>query len=70
VIGYLKTCIVFVGGFVLFNYPLDIKNVFGISLTLLGVLIYTYVKMYPVEKVQVIDTNNDLEEAKSKQEEK
>ena len=61
-IGYLKTCIVFIGGFVLFGTKLEAKNVLGISLTLLGVLIYTYVKMYPIQKVQPIDTNQDLED--------
>eukprot|EP01080_Neovahlkampfia_damariscottae_P003729 gene3729-6617_t len=62
VIGYLKTCIVFIGGFVLFNTKLEAKNVFGISLTLLGVLIYTYVKMYPIQTIEPIDTNQDLED--------
>lgn len=49
VVGYVKTCIVFIGGFYLFNADLDAKNVFGILLTLIGVLGYTYVKIYPAQ---------------------
>lgn len=48
VLGYVKTCIVFIGGFVLFAQPLDVRNVFGIILTMLGFFAYTYVKMYPI----------------------
>jgi solute carrier family 35 protein E3 len=45
VVGYLKTCIVFIGGFLFFDTVVDMKNIIGISLTLLGVLAYTYVKI-------------------------
>lgn len=45
VIGYLKTVIVFVGGYLIFDTVVDNKQVLGIALTLLGVLAYTYVKV-------------------------
>eukprot|EP01080_Neovahlkampfia_damariscottae_P010053 gene10053-2477_t len=66
VIGYLKTCIVFIGGFLFFGTKLEVKNVLGISLTLLGVLIYTYVKMNPVQK-ESNEPKQDLEEPNSEE---
>jgi len=45
VIGYLKTVIVFVGGYLFFDSNVDNKQIIGVGLTLLGVLLYTYVKI-------------------------
>jgi solute carrier family 35, member E3 len=49
VVGYLKTVIVFVGGYLLFDKSkqkeLDYKNILGIATVLLGVLWYTMVKI-------------------------
>ncbi len=56
VVGYFKTCIVFVGGWLMFDQNLTVQNTVGIVITLLGVALYTYVKY-----------NVDLEEQKKKQ---
>lgn len=50
VVGYLKTCIVFIGGVLFFAQDLNIKNLFGVGLTLLGVLWYTKVKVEEEQK--------------------
>jgi solute carrier family 35 protein E3 len=50
VLGYVKTCIVFIGGFYIFAQVLDTKNIFGIILTLLGFLAYTWIKINPPAK--------------------
>jgi solute carrier family 35, member E3 len=65
VIGYLKTVIVFVGGYMFFSTELNSKNIFGISMTLIGLMWYTYVKIYPEgkkEKIQVSDEKEKPEE--------
>jgi len=45
VVGHLKTCIVLVGGFALFQYPIEWRNMVGIMTTLSGIIIYTYFKL-------------------------
>jgi solute carrier family 35 protein E3 len=45
VLGYFKTCLVFVGGVLFFDTNADFKNIFGITLTMIGVLLYTYVQL-------------------------
>lgn len=44
VVGYLKTVLVFIGGWILFDQQLNIKNIIGIVLTLIGLAAYTFVK--------------------------
>lgn len=44
VVGYFKTCLVFIGGIFLFASNYTIQNIIGIILTLAGVLWYTIVK--------------------------
>jgi len=56
VLGYVKTCIVFIGGFYIFAQALDGKNIAGVIMTLLGFLAYTYVKMYPPAKPTTVMT--------------
>ncbi|KAJ3342366.1 hypothetical protein HDU93_002482 [Gonapodya sp. JEL0774] len=45
VVGHFKTVTVVVLGFILFNYPVMFKNVFGILLTIAGVIWYTVIKL-------------------------
>jgi hypothetical protein len=45
VVGHAKTCLILIGGFVLFPAALSMKNVVGIVLALAGVIIYGEVKM-------------------------
>ena len=45
VVGYLKTCLVFLGGFVFFDTPVTAQNIGGISLTMLGLAMYSYAKL-------------------------
>lgn len=52
VVGYLKTVLVFVGGFMFFDSEPTIQNVSGILLTLLGLALYTRAKMQPPEPVK------------------
>jgi solute carrier family 35 protein E3 len=47
VLGYLKTCLVFIGGFLFFDVTPTVQNVVGISLTMLGVALYSKAKMAP-----------------------
>jgi len=44
VVGYFKTCIVFIGGIAFFSTTYTAQNVVGIATTLLGVSVYTTVK--------------------------
>jgi len=45
VVGHFKTCVVVVGGYVLFDYPLELKNSCGVILTLFGVILYSFFKL-------------------------
>eukprot|EP01101_Sappina_pedata_P007027 TRINITY_DN3629_c0_g1_i1.p1 TRINITY_DN3629_c0_g1~~TRINITY_DN3629_c0_g1_i1.p1 ORF type:complete len:337 (+),score=120.13 TRINITY_DN3629_c0_g1_i1:74-1084(+) len=45
VVGHFKTCVVLFGGFIIFNYPIESRNLVGIFITLAGVFIYTYFKL-------------------------
>lgn len=47
VLGYLKTCLVFMGGFMFFETVPTWQNVLGISMTMLGFALYTKSKMPP-----------------------
>uniref|UniRef100_A0A0E0JQE6 Sugar phosphate transporter domain-containing protein n=1 Tax=Oryza punctata TaxID=4537 RepID=A0A0E0JQE6_ORYPU len=42
VVGHLKTCIILGFGYVLFNDPFSWRNIFGILLALLGMILYSY----------------------------
>jgi len=44
VVGYFKTVLVFVGGFLLFTTAISSKNLIGVAFTLFGVAWYTYEK--------------------------
>ncbi len=52
VLGYFKTCIVFIGGIAFFDTSVDLKNILGITLTMIGVLLYTYVQLRGQEAKQ------------------
>ncbi|ORC90803.1 uncharacterized protein TM35_000072270 [Trypanosoma theileri] len=45
VVGYLKTALVFVGGFIFVSSEATLKTIFGVLLTLTGLAFYTYSKM-------------------------
>lgn len=45
VVGHVKTVLVLIMGFVVFQYPVLWKNVTGIALTLAGVVLYTHFKL-------------------------
>lgn len=52
VLGYFKTCVVFIGGVMFFDTNADFKNICGITLTMIGVLFYTYVQVKGEEAKQ------------------
>jgi len=45
VLGHFKLSLVVVGGFLLFGYPIDERNLAGLSLVLVGVVWYTHIKL-------------------------
>lgn len=47
-VGYFKTVLVFVGGFVFFDTVPTFQNVLGITTTLIGLAMYTRAKLAPV----------------------
>jgi len=47
VVGHFKTCCVLFGGFLLFQYPIDLRNIGGIVCTIVGIILYTYFKLGP-----------------------
>lgn len=50
VVGYLKTCLVFVGGFLFFDTAATFQNVLGIVVTMGGLALYTRAKLMPQER--------------------
>ena len=50
VVGYLKTCLVFLGGFMFFDTVPTVQNVSGIMVTMLGLALYSKAKMAPAPK--------------------
>ena len=50
VVGYLKTCLVFVGGYLFFDTKPTFQNVAGILVTMIGLAAYTRAKMMPSPK--------------------
>jgi solute carrier family 35 protein E3 len=47
VLGYLKTCLVFIGGFVLFDDNVTLQSGCGIAVTMLGLALYSKAKLTP-----------------------
>ncbi|RKP27535.1 triose-phosphate transporter family-domain-containing protein [Syncephalis pseudoplumigaleata] len=45
VVGHAKLCLIIVGGFILFSYPLDWRNLGGIFIALVGIYLYSKVKL-------------------------
>jgi solute carrier family 35 protein E3 len=56
VVGHLKTCLVFLGGFTFFDTVPTIQNVSGIAITLLGLVLYSKAKMAPLPPKTPTDT--------------
>lgn len=44
VVGHLKTCLILVLGFFIFKYPIIWRNVIGISIAVVGMIVYTELK--------------------------
>ena len=59
VVGYVKTCLVFVGGFMFFDTPMTVQNTFGIVLTMLGVALYSKAKMPKVDRSKETEGGSD-----------
>eukprot|EP01121_Diplochlamys_sp_Union-15-3_P014257 TRINITY_DN451_c0_g1_i1.p1 TRINITY_DN451_c0_g1~~TRINITY_DN451_c0_g1_i1.p1 ORF type:complete len:327 (-),score=26.95 TRINITY_DN451_c0_g1_i1:154-1110(-) len=47
VVGQAKSVTILIGSFVLFGQILDLRNIFGMVVTMAGVFYYTYIKMVP-----------------------
>ena len=54
VVGYLKTCLVFLGGFVFFDATLTPQQGFGILIAMGGLAAYTRAKMIQAEMIEKI----------------
>jgi solute carrier family 35 protein E3 len=57
VVGYLKTCLVFIGGFIFFETQPTIQNVSGIVLTMIGLALYSKAKMAPQPPAPKLETD-------------
>lgn len=60
-IGHMKTVSILVGGFVLFNDTLNLKQFFGIILTLIGLFAYTFVRMSEMNQLPCKKWNANAE---------
>ena len=60
VLGYLKTCFVFVGGFLFFDTQMTVQNITGISLTMIGLALYSRAKMAPEIKHEPEDPPSEI----------
>lgn len=58
-IGHMKTVSILVGGFLLFHDNLNIKQLFGIFLTLVGLFTYTFVKLSEDNKLPCVRWNKN-----------
>jgi solute carrier family 35 protein E3 len=47
VVGYLKTCLVFIGGFLFLDTVATVQNVLGVVITMAGLALYTASKIVP-----------------------
>jgi solute carrier family 35 protein E3 len=54
VAGHLKTVLVLLFGFSIFHYPMVLKNLLGISITLIGVFMYSRIKLQEQDEVKQI----------------
>ncbi|CAM1324154.1 SLC35E3 (predicted) [Pycnogonum litorale] len=55
-VGHLKFCLTLIGGFLLFHEPISINQLFGISLTVSGVILYTHFKLQQQAKAVALPT--------------
>ena len=44
-VGHLKFCIIMTGGVLIFHDPVSSNQMFGVVLTLLGIILYTHFKI-------------------------
>lgn len=45
VLGHFKTCLILIMGFILFGYPIDMRNITGILVALAGIFYYTHLNL-------------------------
>ncbi len=65
-VGHLKTISILAGGYLLFKDSLNIKQLFGILLTLFGLVFYTFVKIKEFSKLESqLDTDSNNSDTKS-----
>jgi len=44
-VGHMKFCITLIGGYLIFNDAMKLHQLLGVSLTFLGIIVYTYFKL-------------------------
>ncbi|XP_077982044.1 solute carrier family 35 member E3-like isoform X2 [Glandiceps talaboti] len=49
-VGHFKVCLTLMGGYFLFDDPLRVNQLFGIGMTLTGIILYTHFKMEEQER--------------------
>ena len=59
-VGHLKFCITLLGGYFIFKDPLQTNQVFGIVMTLSGILVYTHFKVQEQNKNKIPYVVNKL----------
>jgi len=67
VVGHFKLCIIIVSGFIVFNYPIDGRNIFGILVTLAGVISYTHFKLEQQSRKTAADEAAKLNKVETRQ---
>ncbi|KAI9594902.1 triose-phosphate transporter family-domain-containing protein [Syncephalis fuscata] len=61
VVGHAKLCLILVGGFLLFKYELDWRNLSGISVALFGIYLYSKAKMAESASASAIISGSNKE---------
>eukprot|EP01041_Mallomonas_annulata_P005773 gene5773-11666_t len=63
VLGHMKTVLILVLGFTMFNKPIDLRNIMGITVAMAGVIAYTEVKRrYPDNGSKPTETKKETDE--------
>jgi len=60
VVGHLKTCLVLVLGFVVFQYAVVFRNVFGIFLAVVGMIVYSEIKRRTPSAPKKVDLSSPI----------
>ncbi|XP_037092581.1 solute carrier family 35 member E3-like [Pollicipes pollicipes] len=59
-IGHSKFCLTVAAGFIVFHDPLQLNQIMGISLTMLGIIVYSHLKMKQSASVRLPTVNGAL----------